>query len=273
LAKDANDGERKWGFLCAELDESRKWRFLKLFLDAPPERLKDTLWAPNSGSDIDKLVEEYLRLLYLYISPVIFKELSVSRHEPKQHWGDYAVEFSFSVPGTWNQPFVDRFFQIARRAGFGQEPRHRALVGLTEAAAAVVAAGTMSIKFTPGNTILSIDAGGGTTDLAFVTMQSTEPMLMRLVLPVTAIAVGSVMIDLDFKDLVKDRLQTLIGPSDTLEKCASQASQSAGFMKQKHKLGYTYSLNQDFLVQVDDELGPSSLTEYQVWEKSLTFKK
>ncbi|KHN97561.1 uncharacterized protein MAM_04576 [Metarhizium album ARSEF 1941] len=237
LAKDTTGNNIKWGFLCHDLDESSKWRFLKLCLDCDPSRLADTPWAPADSSEAYKLVEVYLRQIYLYLSGHLVEKLMEDRTNGvgswNKSWAHMRVEFTFSVPGTWSPLAVHRFARAARRAGFGQEIDHQMGLGLTESVAAVVATSELNIPFANGDAVLSIDAGGGTTDLAFVTLQSMKPMMMEPVLPVTAIGVGSVLIDMGFKNDLETRLAAKGVPLDTARKCAAKISQGEEFQRWK----------------------------------------
>ncbi|KAK8927786.1 hypothetical protein VCV18_004272 [Metarhizium anisopliae] len=234
LAKEATEKDRMWGFLCNHLDESSKWRFLKLSLDREPGQLKGTPWAPNSTSEAHALVEDYLRQVYRHIRRSIPGEIA-NDTPGLQGWDSWGIDFVFSVPGTWSPLVVHRFLETARRAGFGGQAHHRVVPGLTESVAAVVATSDRNIPLVEGDAVLSIDAGGGTTDLAFVTVQSMTPIMMKQVLPATAIGVGSVMIDLTFKNLVEARLDDYTKSPDLSRACAAEMSQGNEFQDWKCK--------------------------------------
>ncbi|KID65022.1 hypothetical protein MAN_06033, partial [Metarhizium hybridum] len=240
LAKEATEKDRMWGFLCNHLDESSKWRFLKLSLDREPGQLKGTPWAPNSTSEAYALVEDYLGQVYRHIRRSIPSKIP-NAAPGLQGWDSWEIDFVFSVPGTWSPSVVHRFLETARRAGFGGQAHHKVVPGLTESVAAVIATSERNIPLVEGDTVLSIDAGGGTTDFAFVTFQSMTPIMMKQVLPATAIGVGSVMIDLTFKNLVEARLEDYTKSPDLSRACAAEMSQGNDFQGWK----CTYTTGQD----------------------------
>lgn len=232
----------RWGFLCDELDESEKWRFFKIFLDPGQFQLskqEGLSWAPGTMSQVHQLVTEFLRQVYLHISYTIPLQFGRS---PGEGWDDMAVEFIFSVPTTWERPNIARSFsKIIRNAGFGTAERHEAVLGLTEAEAAAVS--TMAhvgsaIPLSNGEVFLSIDAGGGTTDLAFVQITSINPPMMEQIQQVRGTGIGSMMVDKSFRQIVFDRLRRHPDAQKHLPAdCAIKLSQSPYFRLAKHKFG------------------------------------
>jgi hypothetical protein len=242
LSKHQTGQTRKWGFLCDEMDESEKWRYFKIFLD--PDQLnlskqEGILWAPENMAQVHQLVTDFLHQVYLHISHTIPLHIGIS---PGEGWDEMAVEFIFSVPTTWQKPAIVRsFLKIIQEAGFNTADRHEAVLGLTEAEAAAVATIThigSGISFHNGDVFLSIDAGGGTTDLAFVKILSANPPMMEQVQQVKGTGIGSMMIDKDFRHLVSVRLQSYPQAQQHLpDDCATKLSQSPYFRNVKHKFG------------------------------------
>ncbi|KAK0671434.1 hypothetical protein QBC41DRAFT_344684 [Cercophora samala] len=238
-------GLRKWGFLCEEdMNEADKWRYLKIFLDPAQYRLsrqEGLSWAPQSLSLVHSLVTEYLRQIYLHIRRSI--TLGIGRPE-YQGWDDLAVEFVFSVPTTWEgQEILDDFQTVIRNAGFGRPEKHDVVLGLTEAEAAAVASMRhfgSGIPFDNDDVFLSIDAGGGTTDLAFVRIISANPPVMEQIQAVKGTGIGSMMIDKDFRGMVNERLKRYPGLRAQLPRdLPLKLSQSPYYRTQKHKFGET----------------------------------
>lgn len=58
----------------------------------------------------------------------------------RNSWGNARIEFSFTVPTTWEAVGITKDFEkLIREAGFGKGgPKHTVAVGLTEAEAAAV---------------------------------------------------------------------------------------------------------------------------------------
>ena len=95
---------------------------------------------------------------------------------------------------------------IIRAAGFGQTENERAGVYLTEAEAAAIYASKQSMV--KGEVFLVCDAGGGTTDLNVLKVESAERHRMRL-LPLSwteGEAIGSTVIDWKVRKIVEQRL-------------------------------------------------------------------
>lgn len=251
IAKHADQsGFRRWGFLCDEdTAETDKWRYLKVFLEPrvlENARKNDTSWAPRNTLEVHQLVTEYLSHIYAHIKKSI--SIRIGQADPRK-WDDMAIEFVFSVPTTWEgQDMLEDFNTIIRKAGFGVPDRHEAILGLTEAEAAAVASMNhvgSSIPFTNGDVFLSIDAGGGTTDLAFVKILSTSPPTLEQIQDVRGTGIGSRMIDMSFQQLVSERLQAETDSRDQLpDDLALQLAQSSYYKSQKHRFGDSlYDLN------------------------------
>ena len=204
-----------WGFMCADDDDGMlgktKREFFKIFIEA------DTLAsaqqqglsnAPASTLEAQRFATDYLRQIYLHIKESIESEIG-RRH--LGGWTDMAVEFVFSVPTTWtSQGVVNTFKDIIRHAGFGVEgPRHSAQVDLTEAEAAAVATlKTSAVTFDMASVFLTVDAGGGTTDLALMQVTSANQQIpqMSSLHPVSGVGIGASVIDRLFIRLVTQRM-------------------------------------------------------------------
>ncbi|VBB73190.1 Putative protein of unknown function [Podospora comata] len=259
-------GVRKWGFQCEDfaetaeedMSENDKWRYLKICLD--PDYHKETIgqnfsWAPATMKEVHLLICDYLSHVYCHVKKSISDTL---RLDNAKDWDNLSVEFVFSVPTTWEgvggQKILDDFLKIVKDAGFGSAQRHRVMLGLTEAEAAAVATlsntGSPLLPFKNGDTLLSIDAGGGTTDLALVRTTKTKPPAMEQIQSVTGIGVGSRLIDLEFQRLINIRLKA--HPEEQsklpLNKLLS-LSQSRHYRTVKHRFGET-AYHRDYKIVV-----------------------
>ena len=130
-----------WGFLSETAAEQNKAHkdWFKTYLD--PVRLAEQQAADQTTDDqqalltmgeVEKLYEDYLRLLYKHI------EFKLKPDLLRTSWHNANIEFIFSVPTTWKPPTVEKFRSIAQRAGFGTMWSHKLSIGLTEAEAAAV---------------------------------------------------------------------------------------------------------------------------------------
>ncbi|KAI8665892.1 hypothetical protein NCS57_00812100 [Fusarium keratoplasticum] len=232
-----------WGFLCAEdKDVPGKVRreCFKVFLDDPTlaaVRQKGLVNAPRSMAEARRFVTDYLGKIYMHVKETVESKMG------RQPWKDKTVTFLFSVPTTWeNLDVVNIFKGCIRDAGFESGgSNHSALVDLTEAEAAVVATlKTSPIPFDIGNLFLTVDAGGGTTDLALMRITSMNGVFpqMSQVTAVNGWGVGGSLIDLSFMRLVQQRLAAYPDAHfQLLRDLAARMSRSPYFLNLKHKFG------------------------------------
>ncbi|KAK3349838.1 hypothetical protein B0T25DRAFT_250121 [Lasiosphaeria hispida] len=237
-----------WGFMCDDDDGDGtpgkiRREFFKIFME--PETLASAhqngiTSAPASTLEAQRFVTDYLRQIYAHVKESIETQIG------KRHyggWADMAVEFLFSVPTTWTTILVINTFKDAiRNAGFGVEgPRHSAQVDLTEAEAAAVATLKISaVNFNMGSLFLTVDAGGGTTDLALMQVTSTDQQIpqMASLQPVSGVGVGASVIDHLFVRLVSQRLAEFPDISAALPPdFPARLARSHHFRTLKHKFG------------------------------------
>lgn len=172
-------------------------------------------------------------------------------------WREAAVSFLFSVPTTWKkQGIINSFKGIIRAAGFGVEgPRHEALVDLTEAeAASVETLKNSATPFREGEIFLTVDAGGGTTDLALMRVDSTHATFPRMsqVAAVNGIGIGSSLIDRAFVRLVNERLDANPDAQSQLPSgLANNMARGHHFKTVKHKFGSKPWTQKIFKLQMD----------------------
>ncbi|CAG2000479.1 unnamed protein product [Fusarium graminearum] len=233
-----------WGFMCADDDHDpskTRREFFKIFLDP------DTLEAaqqqgltnvPRSTVEARRFVTDYLKLVYAHVKDSIEIRMGIKH---VGGWGTLAVLFLFSAPTTWTSMAVVNAFKGAiHDAGFGTEgSRHLALVDLTESEAAAVATlKTGAVDLKANSIFLTVDAGGGTTDLALMRVESTNfnfPQLSQ-VTAVSGLGVGSTLIDRAFARLVSQRMAA--NPDFRLPTdFAARMARSPGFKSVKHKFG------------------------------------
>jgi len=228
--------------------------YFKIFLD--PKEFQRVMQkapeiAPASMEEVEKMYTDYLTCLYNHISST----LSVQEF-PDRPWAKVAVNFIFSVPTTWtSQSVVERFRRITQAAGFGSVTSHQVIVGLTEAeAAAVHVSKGQPNLFRSGDVLLMCDAGGGTTDLSVLQVSSNIADILDLhqVDFVRGKNIGSVAIDDDFSNLVRERLFAADSerPSGLSEEeiChqAWDATNSADYQNTKCEFGNASTQNLEF---------------------------
>lgn len=246
-----------WGFLCADDDEDAPGKIrrelFKMFLDgatiaaAQQQRL---LNVPQSTAEARRYATDYLVQVRMHVKETI------ERHAGGG-WADQAVLFLFSVPTTWmRMETINDFKALIRDAGFGtQGPRHLAQVDLTEAEAAAVAAlKTCAISFTTGCFFLTIDAGGGTTDLSLMRITSAHVSLPQIsqLAAVNGVGIGSTLIDRAFVRLVAQRLDPWPELRGLLpDNAALRMSRGHHFRTVKHKFGEKVYMQTVFKIPVD----------------------
>ncbi|KAF4450009.1 Hsp70 family protein [Fusarium austroafricanum] len=254
LAKDESGENTRWGFLCKDLADDKKWKLFKLLLDPVffEKRKNDVKraknnghgpWIPETIDDVYILVDRYLSQVYIYISNKI-PELIKNHHDFSQAlkdktWASMKVEFIFSTPTTWEASVSQWFRRLVSKAGFGGEDDHSVILGLTEAEAAAVftCQSATDCEIRNNNILLSIDAGGGTTDIAFV-RKANDYFTLEEIRPVTGIGVGSTKIDNEFAQLIEARInQNPTVRSHLPKDFALKASQSQDFQNWKHNFG------------------------------------
>ena len=194
-------------------------------------------WIPEEMGEVRKIVVQYLTQIYIHISqtiPQLIGRDSFSQELRDKTWASMKVEFTFSTPATWTASVSQCFRSLVLKAGFRQHDTHSVILGLTETEAAAVFAAN-DVKVMNNNILLSIDAGGGTTDLAFVKFINNS-FTLEEIHPVTGIGVGATTIDSEFAKLIEERIDenpSVRLPSDFGRK----ASQSVDFQNRKHKFG------------------------------------
>ncbi|KAF7554373.1 hypothetical protein G7Z17_g2975 [Cylindrodendrum hubeiense] len=261
LIYNADGSLNSWGFMCEDDDDSVSDRtrreFFKIFID------EDTLAAaqeqglssaPRNTAEARKFLTDYLQQIYAHVKESIEMQIG------KRHiggWTDMAVTFLFSVPTTWtDMSIINTFKGIVRDAGFGIEgPKHTARVDLTEAEAASVATlKTSAINFNVGSLFLTVDAGGGTTDLALMRITSNNAAFpqMSQVAAVRGVGIGSSLIDRAFIRLVAQRLAACPDVQDKLPAdFATRISRNHHFKTVKHKFGEKVYMQKVFKIQMD----------------------
>lgn len=233
--------------------------------------------APKTIEEVEKFTTDYLRQLYSHIKETI--EMQIGRRHVTGGWSDLVVVFLFSVPTTWTRmETINLFKGIIRNAGFGVEgPRHSAQVDLTEAEAAAVATlKTSAVTFKQNSIFLTVDAGGGTTDLALMRVKSADPECPQLtqMAAVKGVGIGSTLIDRAFIRLVEQRLDAWPEVRDLLPtNFAIRMSRSHHFRIVKHKFGERVYMQPVFKIPMDGVSHNFSHSGLGVENGRMVFKK
>ncbi|MCJ1404496.1 hypothetical protein MMC11_007722 [Xylographa trunciseda] len=190
-----------WGFLSeAEEDFADHRELFKLDLD--PRFNADN---PKRAlvEDARQWFQDYMRCIHNHIAETF------SNNFPQ--WRSQRVEFIFSVPTTWKSPsLIIEIKTLLAGAGFGKDGVDHSLeIPLTEAEAAAVYASKQ--QFQKGDVILICDAGGGTTDVNILRLDSSpgEAAKLEQLSFVEGQSIGSTQIDMGFHNIVADRLSKI----------------------------------------------------------------
>ncbi|KAG5789050.1 hypothetical protein H9Q69_011900 [Fusarium xylarioides] len=170
--------------------------------------------------------QAHIESLYTDFLGCLYRELRDHQLTPEilgtKPFEECTIDFLFSVPATWDPALVNNFKQLISNAGYDHVKDHTAHVTMTEpqAVAAFHMCGSESSDRTKdGDKVLIIDAGGGTTDFCLLklkdkfhgTSEVQKSSQAIEIQPVSAREIGSVNIDNDFEDLVKEHAKSHSG--------------------------------------------------------------
>ncbi|KAM0558235.1 hypothetical protein ACHAPJ_004922 [Fusarium lateritium] len=188
---------------------------------------------------VERLYTDYLGCLYQELTERRFTSAMLGGHQ----LGSIAVQFLFSVPATWNPAVVDTFKRLVLDAGFGGHNNHTIAVTMTEpeaVAAYEICKPDGDLKLQDDDTVLIVDAGGGTGDFCLLAIKEDQNGNSQAneLQPVTGSEIGSTYIDSDFESLVASVLepqQTYL--SKSFKDVAWEMRNSRAFQEKKHKFG------------------------------------
>ncbi|KAF4979510.1 hypothetical protein FZEAL_4278 [Fusarium zealandicum] len=277
----ADGSVSSWGFMCADDNDAAAGKtrreFFKIFLD--PDMLavahqQGLANVPRSTAQARLFVTDYLKQVYAHVKDSTEMRMGI-RHVGG--WKTMAVAFLFSAPTTWTSMAVINLFKGAiHDAGFGVEgPRHSALVDLTESEAAAVATlKARAVNLRANDVFLTVDAGGGTTDLALMRVTSTDAEVpqMSQVAAVSGVGVGSTLIDRAFTRLVAQRMAA--NPDFNLAAdFAVRMARSPGFRSVKHKFGEKVYMQEVFRIVMEGVGYDANHAGLRVEEGRMLFSK
>lgn len=156
------DGQlQAWGEQCDFADVTTDVR----------EQFKLTLdkrWHDYRGYEASHAKQWYCDFLQC-----LHKEIEKHFDEHIPRWREQRVEYNFSTPTTWRDPaMIANIEEATKSSGFTSTKLQTVRMSLTEAEAAAVEASTTS--YGQGEVFLICDAGGGTTDVNILKVQSTK---------------------------------------------------------------------------------------------------
>ncbi|GJN84979.1 hypothetical protein PLIIFM63780_008543 [Purpureocillium lilacinum] len=224
----------QWGFAIpdtAPQDEVIEW--FKLNLDPSLEQVsQDAATGMGRGSlGADRIVTDYMSALNEHLIYTLRQKLgdAVARNMP--------LEFVVTVPAIWSDLAKDRTRKACQRA-FGlsasQCPVH--LVSEPEAAAIYALHGLDHHGLQVDDTMVVVDAGGGTVDLISYTITGLKPILqVEEAAPGTGALCGSTFLNMRFAKFLKAKLGNEEGFDDEVLAEALEAFEKK--VKRQYTLG------------------------------------
>ncbi|CAM1503996.1 Fc.00g015870.m01.CDS01 [Cosmosporella sp. VM-42] len=200
-----NGDNVEWGFaipLTAPQDEVIEW--FKLDLDPSLQSMSAAIGAEGGrgGRNVDKLVTDYISELGDHLMYTLREKLgdSIVKSTP--------LEFVVTVPAIWSDLAKDKTkkaCQAASGLSATKQPVH--LVSEPEAAAIYALHGLDPHGLKIGDTIVVVDAGGGTVDLISYTITSLKPILeVQEAAPGSGALCGSTFLNMRFAKYLKAKL-------------------------------------------------------------------
>ena len=200
-------------------DSRRRLARFKLMLDSDSEHtreLRETLsqsgkFLKNQGliSTTDQIISDYLEKLLRHTKTKLIEIENLRPHSP--------VEFVITVPNIWsvgaNIVMHDAMASAIERSGLGKLEKgsidNLYLISEPEAAAEfVVDDPEHKIQVRPGETILILDAGGGTVDAAMYCVTGTVPLrLEREAVELGGALCGSSFLNEEYRKALRRRLK------------------------------------------------------------------
>ncbi|KAH0528439.1 hypothetical protein TsFJ059_003308 [Trichoderma semiorbis] len=202
--------EVQWGFsipITAPQEEVIEW--FKLDLDPSLKNIGQAVASDGArgGRDADKLVTDYLTALTEHLLYTLREKLgeSVVKSTP--------LEFIITVPAIWSDLAKDKTKRACQRAvqslplapGSSKTLIH--LVSEPEAAAIYALHGLDPHGLKIGDTVVVVDAGGGTVDLISYTITGLKPILqVQEAAPGSGALCGSTFLNMRFAKFLKAKL-------------------------------------------------------------------
>ncbi|KAG7127981.1 Heat shock 70 kDa protein 12A like [Verticillium longisporum] len=199
-----SDGDVQWGFsipVTAPQNEVVEW--FKLDLDPTLQGMGDTVAKEaRAGRSVDQLVTDFISPLGEHLRYMLRAKLG------EHIVSTIPLEFCVTVPAIWSELAKDNTKQACQKAaGLVATPSQIHLVSEPEAAAIYALHGLDPHGLKVDDTIVVVDAGGGTVDLISYTITRLKPILeVEEAAPGSGALCGSTFLNLRFKKFLTARL-------------------------------------------------------------------
>ncbi|OHF00673.1 hypothetical protein CORC01_03990 [Colletotrichum orchidophilum] len=229
----------QWGFsipVTAPQDEVVEW--FKLDLDPSLQSMGQSVSSEaRGGRNVDKLVTDYISALGDHLLYTLKEKLG------EQVVNTTPLEFVVTVPAIWSDLAKDKTKQACQRAAGlntttnAVAPIH--LVSEPEAAAIYALHGLDPHGLKVDDTVVVVDAGGGTVDLISYTITSLKPILeVQEAAPGSGALCGSTFLNMRFAKFLKAKLGKEDGFDDEIMAEAMEHSLTNGAqVKRQFTLG------------------------------------
>ncbi|KAG8669583.1 hypothetical protein FPOAC2_08917 [Fusarium poae] len=200
-----NGDKIEWGFsipITAPQDEVIEW--FKLDLDPDLQAMSQSLSSDGArgGRNVDKLVTDFISQLGDHLLYTLREKLgdSIVNSTP--------LEFVVTVPAIWSDLAKDKTKKACQKAsGLSASQQQVHLVSEPEAAAIYALHGLDPHGLKVGDTIVVVDAGGGTVDLISYTITGLKPILeVQEAAPGSGALCGSTFLNMRFAKYLRGKL-------------------------------------------------------------------
>ncbi|KAF5663420.1 heat shock 70 kDa 12A [Fusarium heterosporum] len=200
-----NGSKIEWGFsipITAPQDEVIEW--FKLDLDPSLQAMGQTVTADGGrgGRNVDTLVTDFISQLGDHLLYTLREKLgdSIVSSTP--------LEFVVTVPAIWSDLAKDKTKKACQKAsGLSASQQQVHLVSEPEAAAIYALHGLDPHGLKAGDTIVVVDAGGGTVDLISYTITGLKPVLeVQEAAPGSGALCGSTFLNMRFAKYLRGKL-------------------------------------------------------------------
>ncbi|KAJ6441863.1 Hsp70 family chaperone [Purpureocillium lavendulum] len=237
-------GDVQWGFAIpgtAPQDEVIEWfKLEKRDLDPSLEQISQdvTTSIGRGGRSPDDLVTDYMSALTDHLMYTLREKLGDSVVKST------VLEFVVTVPAIWSDLAKDRTRKACQKAS-GPSPVH--LISEPEAAAIYALNGLDTHDLGVDDTMIVVDAGGGTVDLISYTITGLKPILqVQEAAPGSGALCGSTFLNIRFAKFLKAKLGREQGFDDDV------LAEAMEVFEKKVKRQFTLGANHDdsFMIPV-----------------------
>jgi molecular chaperone DnaK (HSP70) len=155
----------------------------------------------RSGRNVDELVTDFISQLVEHLLYTLREKLGNGLVNSTP------LEFVITVPAIWSDLAKEKSKKACEQAMISVSEHHVHLVSEPEAAAIYTLHDSDPNGISAGDTIVVVDAGGGTVDLISYTILSTKPILeVQEVAPGSGALCGSTFLNMRFAKFLQSKL-------------------------------------------------------------------